>query len=162
MYAKINAPAMSKKKQQAKKMLPPSATVYTPQVKRGLSEFPSISRFIPEAFLTSLRKTVTTPTFFMHLISFVVCLAIVYQGSVLVKTWKKFSSLQTQEARLYQEVSYWQDVTTKFANYRDGYFSLAVLYYRLGNDAKAKENLEKVLSIDPRFEQGIAFAKMLK
>jgi tetratricopeptide (TPR) repeat protein len=140
----------------------PSVTVYTPQVRRGIPEFPSISRSIPELKIPSLSKVYNTPAFFFHLTSIIVILAIVYQGSMFFQTWKKYSSLQQEEAKLYQEVSYWQDITTKFSNYRDGYFSLAVLYYRLGNDSKAKENLEKVLSIDPRFEQGIAFAQVLK
>lgn len=148
----------------AKRKIPtkPTVTVYTPQVRRGIPQFPNISRVIPELSLGTVKKVVSSSSLYFHLTSIVVLMAIVYQGSMLLKTWKTYSSLQQEEAKLYQEVNYWQDITTKFANYRDGYFSLAVLYYRLGNDTKAKENIEKVLNIDPRFEQGIAFSRILK
>ena len=152
---------MSKKNLSAKKAAVPQVTVYTPQVKRGIPQFPSISRFIPDLSITSVRRVFVSPAFYFHLTSIIVLVAIAYQGSMLLQTWRTFSTVKQEEAKLYQEVSYWQDITKKFANYRDGYFSLAVLYYRLGNDLKAKENIEKVLSIDPRFEQGIALAQML-
>lgn len=152
---------MTKKKVQVKKSPYPSVTVYTPRVKGLRIEFPNISRFITEEVVAKVRSIVKTPAFFIHIFSGIILLAIAFQASTMLHTWKQFSSMQQQEAKLYQEVSYWQDITKRFANYRDGYFSLAVLYYRLGNDVKARENIEKALSIDPRFEQGLAFAKLV-
>jgi hypothetical protein len=60
----------------------PSVTVYTPQVRRGIPEFPSISRSIPELKIPSLSKVYNTPAFFFHLTSIIVILAIVYQGVI--------------------------------------------------------------------------------
>jgi tetratricopeptide (TPR) repeat protein len=154
---------MIKKKVPVKKSPYPSVTVFSEKTKKTKLKFPNIPRSITERFShISFRKTIGTPAFFFHILSVGIFVAILYQGNTLFTTWQTFSLIQKEEAQIYQEVTYWQDITRKFSNYRDGYFSLAVLYYRLGNDMKAKENLDKVLSIDPRFEQGIAFAKIIK
>ena len=38
--------------------------------------------------------------------------------------------------------------------YRDGYFSLALIYFQLGNIYQSSENIDKALEIDPNFERG--------
>lgn len=153
---------MVKKKLPVKKQSPAQTTVYVAAKKEKEAKFPNISRFITERVALLSHKRVPLKVLISSVLSFLFVLVIMFQAVMLFQTWQKFSTIQAEKARLYQEVGYWQDVTGKFANYRDGYFSLAVLYYRLGNDEKARENIEKVLSIDPRFEQGIALSMLLE
>ena len=56
---------------------------------------------------------------------------------------------------------YWQGIVSKYKDYRDGYFQLAVLEYQLGNIQKAKLHLDEVLKLDPNFEKGRELGKVL-
>ena len=51
------------------------------------------------------------------------------------------------------QVSHWQGVVNRYKNYRDGYYQLAVLEYRLGNNQAAYDYSQKTLEMDPGFKE---------
>lgn len=49
-------------------------------------------------------------------------------------------------------ITAWERIIQEKPNYRDAYLQLAILYYKLSENNKAKEYLGKALEIDPNFE----------
>lgn len=60
-----------------------------------------------------------------------------------------------------QEISFWEEVIQKKADYRDAYFRLAVLNYQIGQKEEAKRYLERTLELDPDFEPAQKLQKSL-
>ncbi|MDO8515406.1 MAG: hypothetical protein Q7S14_02815 [bacterium] len=48
-------------------------------------------------------------------------------------------------------IIYWEKITTNYPNYRDGYFKLAVLNWKLFNEEKTTYYLGLVRELDPNF-----------
>ncbi len=66
-----------------------------------------------------------------------------------------------QTRQLQTQLNFWENEIKARPNYRDAYFSLALIYYQLGNFDFAKQNLEKALTIDPNFEKGRELEQLL-
>ena len=49
-------------------------------------------------------------------------------------------------------ISAWEKIVEEKPNYRDGYLQLAILHYKLYENEKAKEYLQKTLDLDPNYE----------
>lgn len=49
-------------------------------------------------------------------------------------------------------ISAWEKIVEEKPNYRDGYLQLAILHYKLYENDKAKEYLNKALDLDPNYE----------
>ena len=60
-----------------------------------------------------------------------------------------------------KEVKFWEENLSKYPEYRDAYFRLAVLEYELRNFEKSEEYLEKVFKLDPSFKEGKKLEKLL-
>ncbi|KKR76091.1 MAG: hypothetical protein UU21_C0018G0002 [Candidatus Levybacteria bacterium GW2011_GWA2_40_8] len=61
-----------------------------------------------------------------------------------------------------QEIKFWEENLSKYPEYRDAYFRLAVLYYEVGNFGKSESYLNRVFLLDPSFEEGKELEKLLK
>jgi tetratricopeptide (TPR) repeat protein len=59
-----------------------------------------------------------------------------------------------ERAYLEKEVTYWTQVADKYQGYRDVYYRIASLQYKLGNTAASQEYIKKALEIDPNFPEG--------
>src|SRR5206468_2062868 len=108
--------------------------------------FPSISRIIPDIFMVFLVA---------------VLIATAFMGFLVYKNLSMQKEAAVEHQKLVSELVFWQNVTAKHADYRDAYFMLAILEYRLGNKQKALDYIEKSLAIDPNFTQGREFEKIL-
>lgn len=51
-----------------------------------------------------------------------------------------------------KQIIRWRQIVADNLEYRDGYLRLAIYYFKVGDDQKAKENLQTALKIDPNFE----------
>jgi len=49
-------------------------------------------------------------------------------------------------------IAAWEKIIEEKPNYRDGYLQLAILHYKLYENEKAKEYLQKTLDLDPNYE----------
>ena len=57
-----------------------------------------------------------------------------------------------EKKRTENEIVEWKEASEKYPGYRDIYLRLAVLNWKIKNDEKAKENLQKAKELDPNFE----------
>lgn len=104
--------------------------------------FPKIFRFITE------RGVIVV----ISMVSIVLLTAIVIQGLQLQKTLHQAEIAKAKRAELTKQLAYWQDVVRQYGNYRDAYFKIATIQYQLGEADQAKKSLEKVVALDPNFE----------
>jgi len=129
-------------------------------------EFPSIYRFITEEPLQSL---IVIKRFFvlnwkMITFSAVASFFIVLTALTIIdfkKNLEEYNKRAVKYEKLAGEISYWKSVVSKYKDYRDGYFRLALLEHQLNNDAQAQEYLNKALKLDPNFEEGRKFQELL-
>jgi tetratricopeptide (TPR) repeat protein len=60
------------------------------------------------------------------------------------------------------EIERWEKIVDERSDYRDGYLKLAVLYWRLGEEVKARENLDKALEIDPNYDLALELKGVIR
>ena len=97
----------------------------------------------------------------MGLVSLVLLAIIIVVGLDLYKDIKQKEKAEIERREITKELQFWQSVASKYKDFRDAYFQLAVLEYRLGNINGAKYYLQKTLSLDPNFEKGRELEKIL-
>lgn len=128
--------------------------------KTHAGKFPRISRAIPEAILTFVRdeKYVLLASL-AGIFFFCLMLYMVVQLSGSLKVQK---IVEAQRVKVVSDSAFWEAVTKQRPGFRDGYFMLALLEYRLGKTQEAKKNVAKALKIDPNFREGRELEKILK
>jgi tetratricopeptide (TPR) repeat protein len=159
---------LSKKKKFFKKS-PPEVT------KKRIS--PSISRFIPESKPTSskrreeeakkseenpIKQFVWNKYFLVSFVSVFISVGIALQGVELMQHLHQLQIIRNEREQVRGEIAYWEGVVKAHDNYRDGFFKLALLEYRLGNRGKAREYLNKTLFIDPNYEAALEFQQKIE
>ncbi|MCL5432512.1 MAG: hypothetical protein M1524_00140 [Patescibacteria group bacterium] len=72
---------------------------------------------------------------------------------------KKADDFQRQVVK--NEIAFWQGILEKHSDYRDAYFKVSLLEYKLGNMKRSSYYLQKTLALDPNFEAGREFEKVL-
>ena len=83
------------------------------------------------------------------------------------KTNSKISELWQREYYSNPEdiqrlIEAWEKIVQEKPNYRDGYLQLAILHYKIYENEKAKEYLNKALEIDPNYQLTRELEKILK
>jgi tetratricopeptide (TPR) repeat protein len=59
-------------------------------------------------------------------------------------------------------ISAWEKIVQEKPNYRDGWLQLAILHYKLYENEKARQYLQKALELDPNFEPAKELEKIFK
>ena len=108
------------------------------------SLFPRIYRFITEQWKLILAS----------FISGLILISIILQGLILQKNLEIEKKMIADRKKTEIELSFWKSKLSEYPNYRDLYFKIANLEYKLGRIEEAKLNLKKVLELDPNFEKG--------
>lgn len=57
-----------------------------------------------------------------------------------------------EKKRIESEIIKWQQILAKYPGYRDVYLRLAALNWKINNEERAKEYLEKAKELDPNSE----------
>lgn len=122
-------------------------------------------RTITERFKKSIKKN---PDFLNKLktegliILYVLTIfAILFFSFDLFANIQKQREITFQKEKIQSEIKLWENVTSKFKDYKEAYYKLAVLNYELGDIDKAKYYLSKSLYIDPNFEKARELKKIL-
>ena len=102
------------------------------------------------------------PEFLIYFISGSIIMAIVILGFSLNSHITELEHLRSTKEQVEREYSYWQMIVKKYDSYRDGYFRLATIAYRLGKISEAKEYTTKALLIDPLFQPAQTFQEKIK
>lgn len=79
--------------------------------------------------------------------------------STLKSLWQKKQESDPEDIE--KLIKYWEQIISEKPDYRDGYLQLALLHYKLYENEKAKEYLQKALELDPNFEPAREIEKML-
>lgn len=143
--------------------------------------FPSISRIIPELNRGTtrskndpsgrryaelggnvLKRVVWNKYFLVSFISVFISVGIALQGVELTRHLAELQKIRNEREQVRGEIAYWEDVIKKREDYRDGYFKLALLEYRLGDREKAKEYIDKTLFIDPNYKAALDFQREIE
>lgn len=81
-------------------------------------------------------------------------LAVVIVGLDLQRNIQTMQVIDSEKNKLTEDLIFWKDFTAKHENYRDAYFKMSILEYRLGNMLQAKAYIKQGLSLDPNSENG--------
>lgn len=120
--------------------LPPRARLF---------RFPNIPRLIPEWTIQ-----IGWPDVRLFLVSFVsgfLLMAIGLKCYELSTAYTALYTLGQQKTAIEASVTKWKGIVEKYPTYRDGYFQLALLERKLGNQTSSQQYLGKVLSLDPNY-----------
>lgn len=111
--------------------------------------------------LPNITRIFTEKFFLGSLVSLALVLVFVFVSLDLYSDIKVRQKTEKERKEIISEILYWQGIVDKYKDYRDAYFQLAILEYRLKNFDKAKFYLSKTLLIDPNFEKGRELEKIL-
>lgn len=112
-------------------------------------KFPRISRRITDKKVWSVVASV------------VIGVAILIVGADLQKNIQNKQNIKKERIKIAKDIEYWEKTIEKYKDFRDAYFQLAVLEYRLGEFEKAKSYLKRTLELDPNFEEARDLEKLL-
>jgi tetratricopeptide (TPR) repeat protein len=120
------------------------------------SQFPKIYRIITEnkhykKFLASKRVFYILSGFIVF-VSMIITIGVVIFSVKLYENTSILIGLTNSRRGLASEVSFWNSISQKYEGYKDAYFQIAILEYKLGNFKKAKEANLKAILLDPGFE----------
>lgn len=128
-------------------------------------QFPSIYRFITDRVgkisLKSIKHKLKTETFWIGILVLIIIAAILFVGIDLYKNVQEKQKVEAERGKITAEIEFWQKITKKYKGYRDAYFKIALLEYKLGDTQKSKEYLNEVFKLDPNFEKGRELEKIL-
>lgn len=114
---------------------------------------PSIFRFITEYTLSD--KAIThAKLMIIGFFSGLLLVSIAYQTNKLFHNLQAVQVMRHERGKINQEIVYWKHVSERYEGYRDVYFRIAALEYKIGNKRESEQYMEKALEIDPNFEAG--------
>ncbi len=132
---------------------------------KPINKFPNISLIFTECknIIKKNKKSIfLTNKFFLLLGIFLSILLLIFLTISLWRNLKTLNESKKEKEVVLKEIKKWQNMVKEYKDYRDGYFMLSVLEYRIKNYDKSKEYLNKVLIIDPNFKQGREMELILK
>lgn len=128
--------------------------IYKKAKTKKIKELPKNSRFITEGIDRD------EAIYFTGI--FCILAAILVVSVDLYRNFNEQKRLTNEKINVLSELAFWEYQKEERPNYRDAYFNTALLAYRLKDFKKSGENLDKALSIDPNFKEGIEFKKFLE
>ncbi len=126
-----------------------------------MSNFPNISRFITETPFSEKHIfyfKLSAVSFFSGFL----LLGIVIQSISLLQNLNSVKAITSEREKVSKEIAYWKNVSTQYSDYRDVYFRIAALEYKMGNTQQSTEYMEKALLLDPNFEAGKVLGEKIK
>lgn len=135
---------MAKKKKFYKKAKPKAEKKKLPSNYRKITEIIHSDHFV---FLAGL-----------------ICLliAIIIVSINLIENIKLRSQYEAEKKNAAIGLVFWNNQIKEKPNYRDAYFSLALIYYQIKDFKNSSEYLQKAMEIDPNFKEGKELGEILK
>ncbi len=115
--------------------------------------FPKNLRFITE-YTFSEAQSFTIKVIVTSAVSLFLLGLIFIQGVAIWNNFKQQEVLAQQRLQLQNEVKYWEGIANKYQGYRDVYYRIAALQYKLGNITESQKYVKKALELDPNFPEG--------
>ena len=124
-----------------------------PPTTKTITLFPSFFRFITEYSFSS-QQSQNIKIFLSSFLSLFLLGLIFLQAVVFWHQLQQQQYVVAQKSQLQKEIKYWQQVADKYQGYRDVYYRIASLQYKLGNVDAAQSYVKKALELDPNFPAG--------
>ncbi|MBI2036032.1 hypothetical protein HYT17_00125 [Candidatus Microgenomates bacterium] len=119
-----------------------------------------------KSYFPQIFRKITAKTFWRMFIILIVASILLFQlgkfGQNLYQTYQRAQTKQAEKQNLEAQIARWQQVAAKRPDFRDAYFELAVLTYRLNRLSEAKYYLNKTLTLDPNFEPARELEKVIR
>ena len=90
----------------------------------------------------------------MSAVSLFLLVLIFLQSITLWYNIREQQTLVLEREQLQNEAAYWEQVANKYQGYRDVYYRIASIQYKLGNYNESQKYVKKALELDPNFPQG--------
>lgn len=118
-----------------------------------IQKSPSIPRFITDK--PQIRnKKMLGKLLFVGIFSGVLLTGVILQALQLATNYQRQALLIQERQQLGLEIDRWKQIQSKYPEYRDVSYRIAVLEYKLGNEAESQKHLKKALELDPNFKEG--------
>lgn len=118
-----------------------------------LALFPKNLRAITE-YTFSHSQSYTIKIILTSVVSIFLLGLIFLQGVSIWYTMQQKELLAQQRLQMENEVKYWEGIANKYQGYRDVYYRIAALQYKLGNVSESQKYVKKALELDPNFPEG--------
>lgn len=119
-------------------------------IKKGKSEkhpkSPKNYRIIPESWNKDEIAFFAGAVFIL-----IAIIAVTYD---LFVNLRQENNLANKKIELTRQELFWKDQVKTHPDFRDAFFSLALVEYQLNNLEDARNNLEKAMMLDPNFKEG--------
>ncbi len=121
-----------------------------PEASGKKTKSPSNSRAItdPAKLLKIYRGSLKVFLAFIFIVT-VIVVFVDLQKNLEIK-----QNIDFQRVNLTKELNFWKDFISKHKDYRDAYFQVSILEYKLGNISNAKKYAREGLSLDPNSDDG--------
>lgn len=127
--------------------------VYKKAKPQQVRQLPNNSRFIPEG--------VDRDELIYFTGIFCILAAILVVSVDLYRNFNEEKKLTAEKIKTLSDKAFWEYQIEARPDYRDAYFSLALINYKLMNFNEARENLDKSMDLDPNFKEGKDFEEIL-
>ena len=87
------------------------------------------------------------------IISAILIMGIIFFGISMYKNLNQLTIIVKDRQNLNSKINFWQSIAQQYEGYKDAYFQIAVLQYKLGDFYKSKVANNKALILDPNFEE---------
>lgn len=115
-------------------------------------EFPKIPRFITES-LFSKKALFLLKYISVGAVSGALLIGITLQAFDLHTNMLQVKQVAQDREQVMHEVVYWKQIADTYSGYRDIYYRIAALQYKLGNKEEAQSYVKKALELDPNFQE---------
>jgi tetratricopeptide (TPR) repeat protein len=115
--------------------------------------FPKNLRFITEYTFSDVQSHYIKVLLVSSVSLFLLAL-IFLEGVTIFANLKQRTMLSQQRIQLQNEVKYWESIANKYQGYRDVYYRIGALQYKLGNITEAQKYVKKALELDPNYPEG--------
>ena len=120
---------------------------------KTIALFPKNLRFITE-YSFSQNQSAIIKIILTSVVSVFLLGLIFIQGISIWYTVQQREIFAQQRLQMENEVKYWEGVASKYQGYRDVYYRIAALQYKLGNVSESQKYVKKALELDPNFPEG--------
>lgn len=115
--------------------------------------FPKNLRLITE-YTFSQSQSFTIKVLLTSVVSLFLLGLIFLQGVAIWYNMQQKEMLAQQRLQTENEVKYWENLANKYQGYRDIYYKIGALEYKLGNISESQKYVKKALELDPNFPEG--------
>ncbi len=128
--------------------------------KLRVDKSPSIYRQFPDLIWKQLKKIDRKKTFKLYRKTLKIFIVVIFIIAILLVGLDLYNNIQMKKRldiereKLTNELIFWKSVLTSYKDYKDAYFQIAIIEYKLGNKEEAKSYLKLGLDLDPNSEKG--------